>query len=114
MVQRLLNHYPNYSTHRLYFREVETPYLRLVDDVNFLKLLNNVFSYSSDNNFKDANIMFPKNNLCAPSGVSFPPDELISLDHDDAPGRPTFRPIHFRPTSFRPRIQFIPSNPNLT
>ena len=25
-VQRLLNYYPNYSTRRLYFGEVETPY----------------------------------------------------------------------------------------
>ena len=31
-------------------------------------------------------------------------------------GRPTFRPIHFRPTSIRPNIfvQSISSNPNLT
>ena len=26
LVQRLLNYYPNYSTRRLYFGEVETPY----------------------------------------------------------------------------------------
>ena len=26
LVQRLFNCYPNYSTHRLYFGEVETPY----------------------------------------------------------------------------------------
>ena len=26
LVQRLLNYYPNYSTHRLYFGEVEAPY----------------------------------------------------------------------------------------
>ena len=25
-IQRILNHYPNYPTHRLYFGEVETPY----------------------------------------------------------------------------------------
>ena len=28
MARRLLNYYPNYSTHRLYFGEVETPYLQ--------------------------------------------------------------------------------------
>ena len=26
LVQRFLNYYPNYSTHRLYFGEVEAPY----------------------------------------------------------------------------------------
>ena len=26
LVQRILNYYPNYPTHRLYFGEVETPY----------------------------------------------------------------------------------------
>ena len=26
LIQRLLNYYPNYSTRRLYFGEVETPY----------------------------------------------------------------------------------------
>ena len=26
LVQTILNYYPNYPTHRLYFREVETPY----------------------------------------------------------------------------------------
>ena len=26
LVQRILNYYPNYSNHRLYFGEVETPY----------------------------------------------------------------------------------------
>ena len=26
LVQKLLNYYPNYPTHRLYFGEVETPY----------------------------------------------------------------------------------------
>ena len=31
MVQRLLNYYPNYSTRRLYFGEVETPYFIHVD-----------------------------------------------------------------------------------
>jgi len=27
LVRRILNYHPNYTTHRLYFREVETPYL---------------------------------------------------------------------------------------
>ena len=27
LVQRLLNYFPNYSTRRLYFGEVETPYI---------------------------------------------------------------------------------------
>ena len=27
LVQRILNHYPNYPTHRLYLWEVETPYI---------------------------------------------------------------------------------------
>ena len=27
LVQGILNYYPNYPTHRLYFGEVETPYL---------------------------------------------------------------------------------------
>ena len=26
LVERILNYYPNYPTHRLYFGEVETPY----------------------------------------------------------------------------------------
>ena len=29
LVQKNLNYYPNYPTHRLYFGEVETPYLVL-------------------------------------------------------------------------------------
>ena len=29
LVQRLLDYYPNYATHRLYFGEVETPYIRV-------------------------------------------------------------------------------------
>jgi len=27
LVQRILNYYPNYPTHRLYFGEVKTPYI---------------------------------------------------------------------------------------
>ena len=43
-VQRLLNNYPNYSTHRVYFGEVETPYSALAVGwfrVNMPKLLIN-------------------------------------------------------------------------
>ena len=31
LIQRILKHYPNYPTHRLYFGEVETPYINLHD-----------------------------------------------------------------------------------
>ena len=30
LVQRILNYYPNYPAHRLYFEEVETPYFSFV------------------------------------------------------------------------------------
>ena len=32
LVQIILNYYPNYPTHRLYFGEVETPYLVLLQE----------------------------------------------------------------------------------
>ena len=30
LVQRILNYYPNYPNHRLYFGEVETPYSKYI------------------------------------------------------------------------------------
>ena len=37
-MQRILNHYPNYPTHRLYFGEVETPYTQKSDLAKNLKI----------------------------------------------------------------------------
>ena len=38
MVQRILNYYPNYPTHCLYFGEVETPYTSLTLRLDYCKI----------------------------------------------------------------------------
>ena len=52
MVQRILNYFPNYPTHRLYFEEVETPYSypTMSKDINFeftviVRLIDKIYVY---------------------------------------------------------------------
>ena len=57
-------------------------------------------------------ILDQKKKFTLPNGTILEPKKEEGKSY----GRPTFRPIHFRPTSFRLKIfaQSISSNPNLT